>query len=321
MKNTSNLVYPEIWPILFVPNSIPENSQTERMLSKMAMLSRSALPVIAKGSADFALSHCYIVKRNFRGRTYVCEQNVEESTPSLPEEPSAVIQPEESEVVPEETGRFNLYRLFLVDMQSIQFDDLCAKQMIDDSNQSPYSDLVRESDNVYRRLSGKEEMHDIPSIERGNVSALSFEDDFFRLEDEMNHQYLEDDVNDTLAEANAENADEQVTFVNQENTKEFFDRILAIDSNAVLTEEEKRRISIVREEKKEEKKEIKRHTWFNFMPAKEKPEGMFGTYSPDQIYSSLVFDLLSRNMDEIYKYEKDDLFLNEVSLFFKGFIQ
>ena len=49
------------------------------------------------------------------------------------------------------------------------------------------------------------------------------------------------------------------------------------------------------------------------MPAKEKPEGMFGTYSPDQIFSSLVFDLLSRNANEVYKYEKDDMFLNEVS--------
>ena len=48
------------------------------------------------------------------------------------------------------------------------------------------------------------------------------------------------------------------------------------------------------------------------MPAKEKPEGMHGTYSNDQIYSSLVFDLLSRNAEEVYKYEKDDLFVNEV---------
>lgn len=63
---------------------------------------------------------------------------------------------------------------------------------------------------------------------------------------------------------------------------------------------------------KEEEKEVKRNTWFNFMPAKEKPEGLFGSYSPDQIFSSLEWDLLSRNAREVYKYEKDDMLLTEV---------
>ena len=65
---------------------------------------------------------------------------------------------------------------------------------------------------------------------------------------------------------------------------------------------------------KEEEKEVKRNTWFNFMPAKEKPEGLFGSYSPDQIFSSLEWDLLSRNAREVYKYEKDDMLLTEVSV-------
>ena len=48
------------------------------------------------------------------------------------------------------------------------------------------------------------------------------------------------------------------------------------------------------------------------MPASELPEGVYASYSNDQIYSSLRFDLLARNAREVYKYEKDDLFLNEV---------
>ena len=69
-----------------------------------------------------------------------------------------------------------------------------------------------------------------------------------------------------------------------------------------------------KKEKVEEEKEVKRNTWFNFMPAKEKPEGLFGSYSPDQIFSSLEWDLLSRNAREVYKYEKDDMLLTEVSV-------
>lgn len=197
-------------------------------------------------------------------------------------------------------------------MQPVNVEELCEKQILDDNNRNPYSSLVRESDNLYRNIAGEESLDDIPFVEKDNVSALNFEDEFFRLQDEANARFLEDNVNDTLDQANANGVDEEVTYITQEDSKEFFDRILAMDPNAVLTEEEKKSLSIVREEKKEEEKVIKRNTWFNFMPAKEKPEGMFGSYSPDQIYSSLVFDLLSRNTEEVYKYEKDDLFLNEV---------
>ena len=87
-----------------------------------------------------------------------------------------------------------------------------------------------------------------------------------------------------------------------------------MDENEITTEDEKKRLSIVREEQKEEAKEVKRNTWFNFMPAKERPEGFMDSYTPDQIYSSLEFDLLSRNVMDVYKYEKDDMLLTEVSL-------
>ena len=41
---------------------------------------------------------------------------------------------------------------------------------------------------------------------------------------------------------------------------------------------------------------------------------MLGSYSHDQIFSSLEWDLLSRNASEVYKYEKDDMLLNEVGV-------
>lgn len=185
---------------------------------------------------------------------------------------------------------------------------------MDDCNQNPYSSIIQESDNIYRNITGEEVLSNTPFVEKKNVSALSFEDEFFRLKDEASARYFEDNVDDTLDQANTTSTDEEVTYVAQEDSKEFFDRILSMDANEVLSEEEKKRISIVREEKKEEEKVIKRNTWFNFMPAKEKPEGMFGSYNSDQIYSSMVFDLLSRNAEEVYKYEKDDLFLNEVMI-------
>ena len=145
------------------------------------------------------------------------------------------------------------------------------------------------------------------------VTERNFEDEFFRMTDATNRQFIEDDVNDTLrTEGHAKTVD-PVTFVQGDDTNAFFDRILSLDSNCVLSESEKKRVSIVKEDKKEEIKEVKRSTWFNFMPAKELPEGPFGTYSPDQIFNSLEFDLLSRNMGEVYKYEKDDMLLTEVS--------
>ena len=196
--------------------------------------------------------------------------------------------------------------------QPCNIEELCDKQILDDCNQNPYSSIIQESDNVYRNITGEEVLSNTHFVEKKNVSALNFEDEFFRLKDEASARYFEDNVDDTLDQANTTFTDEDVTYVTQEDSKDFFDRILSMDADAVLSEEEKKRISIVREEKKEEEKVIKRNTWFNFMPAKEKPEGMFGSYNSDQIYSSMVFDLLSRNTEEVYKYEKDDLFLNEV---------
>lgn len=52
--------------------------------------------------------------------------------------------------------------------------------------------------------------------------------------------------------------------------------------------------------------------WFDFMDIREKPYGNWKTYEPDQIFSSLEFDLYGKNCEEIYKYEKDDLFVNFV---------
>ena len=184
------------------------------------------------------------------------------------------------------------------------------------------SDIVLDSQEVEELEKATERMFSHETEEEAFVSASrpraekvterNFEDEFFRLTDATNRQFIDDNVNDTLrTEGHMETAD-PVTFVQGDDVNAFFDKILSLDANCVLSESEKKCVSVVKEDKKEEIKEVKRSTWFNFMPAKELPEGPFGSYSPDQIFNSLEFDLLSRNMTEVYKYEKDDMLLTEV---------
>ena len=56
--------------------------------------------------------------------------------------------------------------------------------------------------------------------------------------------------------------------MDQKDMKKYFDRILEVDPNAVLTEAEQKMLSMEREDVKEEEKKVKRNTWFSFMPAK-----------------------------------------------------
>ena len=156
-----------------------------------------------------------------------------------------------------------------------------------------------------------------PCMQTENITERNFEDEFFKMADAMNKKYVEDNVNDTLREEPPEQA-QPVTMVEGDDMEAFFKKVLSLNDNEITTEEEDKRMSPVHEEKKEEKKEVKRNTWFNFMPAKELPEGPFGTYSPDQIFNSLEYDLLSRNAREVYKYEKDDMLLTEVGLKWSG---
>lgn len=300
---------PEIGPIL----TLNWKNSGKNMLSKIYLLNRSALPILAKGSLCSSYNNVQSLKRNYRVRTFVYEQSTMEQSPAVSQSDAKTPLSTEEQKPVEEANEIQNAAVYQSDTTSVNYTDICEKQLLQDNNRSPYSDLARESDNIYRRISGQEELHEIPSVGKENVSVLSFEDEYFRLKDEATHRFLEDDVDDTLDRANSCHPDEEVMFVKQDDAGAFFDRILSMDENEVLTEREKKLISIIREEKKAEKKDIKRNTWFNFMPAKEKPEGMFGTYSPDQIFSSLVFDLLSRNANEVYKYEKDDMFLNEVS--------
>lgn len=150
-----------------------------------------------------------------------------------------------------------------------------------------------------------------PTLKNENVDVHNFEDEFYRMSDKIAHDYINDDINDTLHHANASANQEEVDNMDAETFKSFYHKVKNIDINDV-TPEEREQLSIIREELKPEQVESKRHTWFNFMPAKELPEGNLDSYSSDQIFSSLEFDLLGRNAREIYKYEKDDLFLNEV---------
>ena len=171
--------------------------------------------------------------------------------------------------------------------------------------------LERETDRVFRLDDSEDDSSSRMRAER--VTKRNFEDEFFRLSDAMNRKTTEN--NGTAASLLGDQAvNEPVTFVEGEDVKTFFDKILSLDENEITTEDENKRLSIVREEQKEEAKEVKRNTWFNFMPAKERPEGFMDSYTPDQIYSSLEFDLLSRNVMDVYKYEKDDMLLTEVSL-------
>ena len=151
-----------------------------------------------------------------------------------------------------------------------------------------------------------------PTLENEEVDIHNFEDEFYRMSDKIAHDYINDNINDTLHLANSNNTHEDVTNMDSEAFKSFYHKVKNVDINDV-TPEEREQLSIIREELKPEQVESKRHTWFNFMPAKELPEGNLDSYSSDQIFSSLEFDLLGRNAREVYKYEKDDLFLNEVA--------
>ena len=151
-----------------------------------------------------------------------------------------------------------------------------------------------------------------PTLESEEVDINNFEDEFYRMSDKIAHDYINDNINDTLHLANSSSKHEDVTNMDSEAFKSFYHKVKNIDINDV-TPEEREQLSVIREELKPEQVESKRHTWFNFMPAKELPEGNLDSYSSDQIFSSLEFDLLGRNAREVYKYEKDDLFLNEVA--------
>ena len=152
-----------------------------------------------------------------------------------------------------------------------------------------------------------------PTLVSENVDQRNFEEEFFRLNDKIAHDYIEDNVNDTLDAANSERRTQNVTEMDPGAFKNFYHKVKMIDLND-MSPEERKRLSIIRKEVETEQMECKRHTWFNFMPANELPEGVYGSYSSDQIYTSLRFDLLARNAREVYKYEKDDLFLNEVCI-------
>lgn len=170
-------------------------------------------------------------------------------------------------------------------------------------------EMEKETNHLFHADEKEEE----PCIRTEHLTERNFEDEFFKMTDAMNKKYIEDNVNDTLREEPSEQA-QPVTMVEGEDMEAFFKKVLSLSDNEITSEEDDKRMSPVHEEKKEEKKEVKRNTWFNFMPAKELPEGPFGTYSPDQIFNSLEYDLLSRNAREVYKYEKDDMLLTEVAM-------
>lgn len=199
--------------------------------------------------------------------------------------------------------------------RSVKKSGLDAFSLMEDKSDYAVSmaDAVRESDNIFRRAAGEELLGEEQEVSADNVSHMNFEDEYFRLSDEMNYRFDQDNVDEGLHEGPIRSA-EATTFVDQKDMKKYFDRILEVDPNAVLTEAEQKMLSMEREDVKEEEKKVKRNTWFSFMPAKEMPEGMLGSYSHDQIFSSLEWDLLSRNASEVYKYEKDDMLLNEVGV-------
>lgn len=199
--------------------------------------------------------------------------------------------------------------------RSVKKSGLDAFSLMEDKSDYAVSmaDAVRESDNIFRRSAGEELLGEEQEVSADNVSHMNFEDEYFRLSDEMNYRFDQDNVDEGLHEGPIRSA-EATTFVDQKDMKKYFDRILEVDPNAVLTEAEQKMLSMEREDVKEEEKKVKRNTWFSFMPAKEMPEGMLGSYSHDQIFSSLEWDLLSRNASEVYKYEKDDMLLNEVGV-------
>lgn len=94
---------------------------------------------------------------------------------------------------------------------------------------------VRESDNVFRRAEGEEPLGEKQEVSAENVSAMNFEDAYFRLDDEMNYRFVQDNINYGLNEK-AFHAGEDTTFVSREDANALFDAIMAKDPNTVLTE-------------------------------------------------------------------------------------
>ncbi|KAK8823311.1 hypothetical protein WA577_002232 [Blastocystis sp. JDR] len=263
------------------------------MLSRTVLALKSTIPLAAKGAAFEGIPRCTAVWRDYPA----------EATVPLPEKTESPAQ----ESIQEPTAPTSVHRETKSKRSGVD-----AYSLLEDDSDYAVSmaKAVRESDNVFRRAEGEEPLGEKQEVSAENVSAMNFEDAYFRLDDEMNYRFVQDNINYGLNEK-AFHTGEDTTFVSREDANALFDAIMAKDPNTVLTEEEKKRLSLEREEVKEEEKEVKRNTWFNFMPAKEKPEGLFGSYSPDQIFSSLEWDLLSRNAREVYKYEKDDMLLTE----------
>lgn len=94
---------------------------------------------------------------------------------------------------------------------------------------------VRESDNVFRLAEGEEPLGEKQEVSAENVSAMNFEDAYFRLDDEMNYRFVQDNINYGLNEK-AFHTGEDTTFVSREDANALFDAIMAKDPNTVLTE-------------------------------------------------------------------------------------
>lgn len=94
---------------------------------------------------------------------------------------------------------------------------------------------VRESDNVFRQAEGEELLGEKQEVSAENVSAMNFEDAYFRLDDEMNYRFVQDNINYGLNEK-AFHTGEDTTFVSREDANALFDAIMAKDPNTVLTE-------------------------------------------------------------------------------------
>ena len=108
--------------------------------------------------------------------------------------------------------------------------------MEDDSDYAvSMAKAVRESDNVFRRAEGEEPLGEKQEVSAENVSAMNFEDAYFRLDDEMNCRFVQDNINYGLNEK-AFHTGEDTTFVSREDANALFDAIMAKDPNTVLTE-------------------------------------------------------------------------------------
>lgn len=204
------------------------------------------------------------------------------------------------------------FRLLLVEKEEENEDVAPFEEDDIDPEGKEFDECEEEIEKMYDVEGVHQEYIAQPTLENEEVDIHNFEDEFYRMSDKIAHDYINDNINDTLHLANSNSTHEDVTNMDSEAFKSFYHKVKNIDINDV-TPEEREQLSIIREELKPEQVESKRHTWFNFMPAKELPEGNLDSYSSDQIFSSLEFDLLGRNAREVYKYEKDDLFLNEVA--------